>query len=80
MQSVKLNYQGTNIASSSTTKFLGLTIDDTLLCKAHIDHVMPKLNTACFVLRTIHGVMSPETLRMVYFAYLHSIMSYGIVF
>ena len=41
---------------------------------------MPKLNTACFALRTIHGVMSPETLRMFYFAYLHSIMSYGIIF
>ena len=28
---LKLNYQATNIASSSTTKFLVLTIDDTLL-------------------------------------------------
>ena len=24
--------------------------------------------------------MTPETLRMVYFAYIHSIMSYGIIF
>jgi hypothetical protein len=24
--------------------------------------------------------MSPETLRMVYFAHIHSIMSYGIIF
>jgi len=24
--------------------------------------------------------MSPETMRMVYFAYLHSILSYGIIF
>ena len=59
---LKLNYQGTNIASSSTTKFSGLTIDDTLSWKAHIDQVMPERNTACFILRTIHGVMSPEAL------------------
>ena len=77
---LKLNHQGTNIASSSTTKFLGLTIDDTLLWKAHIDQVMPKLNIACFILRTVHGVMSLEALRVVYFACLRSIMSCGIIF
>ena len=37
------------------------------------------MNTACFVIRTIQAIMSPETLRMVYFAYIHSIMSYGII-
>jgi hypothetical protein len=35
---------------------------------------------ACFVIRTIQGMMSQETLRMVYYAYVHSIMSYGIIF
>jgi len=40
--------------------------------------MMSKLNTACIVIRTIQA-MSPETLRMVYFAYIHSIMSYGII-
>jgi hypothetical protein len=29
---------------------------------------------------TIQAIMSTETLRMVYFAYVHSIMSYGIIF
>jgi len=48
--------------------------------QGHIDQMMSKLNTACFVIRTIQAVMSPETLRMVYFAYIHSIMSYGIIF
>jgi len=34
----------------------------------------------CFVIQTIQAVMSQETLRMVYFAYAHSITSYGIIF
>jgi hypothetical protein len=51
-------------------------IDDSLSWKAHIDHIMSKLNTACFVIR----IMSTETLRMVYFAYVHSIISFGIIF
>jgi len=77
---LKPNYQGNCLKSSSNTKFLGLTIDGSLSWKAHIDQMMSKLNTACFVIRTIHAIMSLETLRMVYFAYIHSIRSYGIIF
>ena len=75
---LKLNYQGNYVNSSPHTEFLGLIIDDSLLWKAHIDQMMSKLNTACFVIRTLQA-MSTETLRMVYFAYVHSIMSYGII-
>jgi hypothetical protein len=65
---LKLNYQGNYVKSSPRTKFLGLIIDDSLLWKAHIDQIMSKLNTACFVIRTLQAIMSTETLRMVYFA------------
>jgi len=60
---MKLNYLGNYITSSSNTKLLGLIIDDSLSWKAHIDQMMSKLNTACFVIRTIQAIMSPETLR-----------------
>ena len=50
---VKLNYQGNYIKTSSNTKFLCLIIDDSLSWKAHIDQIMSKLNTACFIIRTI---------------------------
>jgi len=76
---LKLNYHRNYIKSSSNTKFWGAIIDDSLSWKAHIDQMMSKLNTACFVIRTIQAIISPETLRMVYFAYIHSIMSYGII-
>ena len=77
---MKPNYQGNCIKSSLNTKFLGLTIDDSLSWKAHIDQIMFKLNTACFVIRTIQAITSLETLRMVYFACIHSIISYGKIF
>ena len=76
---MKLNYQGNYIKISTNTKFLGSIIDDSLLWKAHIDQMTSKLNTACFIIQTIQAMMSQETLRMVYFAYIHSIMSYGII-
>jgi len=71
---LKPTYQGNCIKSSSNSKFLVLTIDDSLSWKAHIDQMMSELNTACFVIRTIQDIMSLETLRMVYFAYIHSII------
>jgi hypothetical protein len=45
---LKLKFKGNYVKSSSQTKFLGLITDDSLSWKAHIDHIMSKLNTACF--------------------------------
>ena len=42
--------------------------------------MMTKLNTASFVIPTIQAIMSPEALRMVCFAYIHSVLCYGIIF
>jgi len=77
---LKPNDQGNCIKNSSNTKYLVLTIDDSLSWKAHIDQMMSKLNTACYVIWTIQAIMALETLRMVYFLYIHSIISYGIFF
>jgi hypothetical protein len=63
-----------------TTKFLGLQIDSNLNWKTHIQYVIPKLSSAHFAMRTVTSVMKTETLKLVYFAYFHSIMSYGIIF
>jgi hypothetical protein len=57
-----------------------LIIDDFLFWKAHIDQMMSKLYSACFVIQTIQAIMSQENLRMVYVAYVHSIMTYGTIF
>jgi hypothetical protein len=45
-----------------------------------MDQMMSKLNTVCFAIQTIQAIMSQETLRITYFAYKHSIISYGIIF
>jgi len=74
---LKPTYEGNCIKSSSNTKFLVLTIDDSLSWKAHIDQMISKLNRPCFVIRTIQAIISLETLRMFYFAYIQSIINYG---
>jgi hypothetical protein len=64
----------------NSTKFLGLTIDCMLSWREHVAALTPKLNKACFAIRTIKSFMTPKVLKMVYFSYFHSIMSYGIIF
>ena len=76
---LKLKYHGHYTNCSTNTKFLNLIIEDSLSWKSHIDQMMYKLNTGCFVIRTIQAMMAQETLRMVYFASVHSVINYGII-
>jgi hypothetical protein len=56
-----------------------LVVDDSISWKAHVDQMMSKFNSACFVIQKIQAVMSKKNLRMVYIACVHSFMSYGII-
>jgi hypothetical protein len=42
--------------------------------------MIPKLNKATYVIRSLKQVLSVESLNMVYFSIFHSIMSYGMMF
>jgi hypothetical protein len=68
------------VASVNCTKFLGLYIDNKLTWKKHIDYLITKLSSARFIIRTVKPIMSDGSLRMLYFSYIHSIMTYGIIF
>ena len=63
-----------------STNFLGLTLDNTLSWKTHIDQLSPKLNSACYVIRSLRSVISTKNLRKIYFSYVHSIIAYGVIF
>ena len=76
-QIVNVNSQ---IANTTSTRFLGLKIDSTLTWREHITELTPKINKACYAIRTLMFLRSPDILRMVYFSYFHSIISYGIIF
>jgi hypothetical protein len=67
------------INQTTETRFLGIALDSTLAWKQQIEHVLAKMSSACYALRNIKHVVSQEMLRMVYFANVHSVMSYGIM-
>ena len=78
----------TNVISSNTiitnmcinsTKFWGLIIDNTLSWKDHITRLTPELNKACYAIRSIKPLMSLDVMKMIYYSYVHSVTSYGII-
>ena len=73
-------YNNTTISGVPETKVLGVQIDGHLNWRCHIDHILPKLSTAGFVIRQLFYVLNLEILRITYFAYFRSIVIYGIIF
>jgi len=68
------------IASVYNTEFLGLTLDNTLSWRIHIETIIPKLSSASFALRVVKPFLSLDSLKMVYYSYFHSVMTYGLIF
>jgi hypothetical protein len=46
----------------------------------HIDEIIPKLNKASYVIRSVKPFISLEVLRTIYFSLVHSIITYGLIF
>ena len=76
----QIKYDQECITSASKIKFLGLTIDDTLFWTQHTEQVLNKMCTACYALRNIKHIVPIDMLRVIYFAHIHSIISYDIIF
>jgi hypothetical protein len=75
-----IEYDNRRITATMETKFLGLIIDDNLSWKHHSEYIINKLASAYFAIRNIRSLVTLDTLRSVYNAHVHSIMSYGITF
>jgi len=60
--------------------FLGLTIEETLSWKCHINQILLRLSSACYTIKVITLLLSEDTLKMIYYSYVHSIITYCIIF
>jgi hypothetical protein len=70
----------THISNYTETKLLGLIIDETKSWNQHADQIAIKLCSACCALRNLKYIAPQSTLRTIYYTYIHSILSYGIIF
>jgi hypothetical protein len=74
------SYENRQITKAQNIKFLGIIIYSNLSWKQHIDDIIPKLNKSYFEIRSVKPFMSLEVMRLIYFSYFHSVLSYGIIF
>jgi len=77
---IHISYKANLINNMYSTNFLGLTLDSTLSWKTHIDQLSSKLNSACYIIRSLRAIISTKNFRTIYFSYVHSIIAYGIIF
>jgi len=67
---LKIGFNSTLIINSSYTVFPGMTMNNTLSWNNHIDLLMKKLITACYIIRNAKTYMSASSLKMIYHAFL----------
>ena len=75
-----INYQNNPIKESIIIKFLGLKLDKHTNWKNHINKILTKVSSACFVVRSMYTSSNMSTLKVIYFAYIHATIRYGIIF
>jgi hypothetical protein len=73
---MQIQHNHNYVLNKSETTFLGLIIDATLSWKQHIDQLQ-KMSTLCYALKYSLPI---ETLKIIYFAHIHNIVSYGVIF
>jgi hypothetical protein len=76
----QVNHGQISLKNATETKFLGLIMDDTFTWKQHIEYLKKKISLTCFALKNIKDTVSLQALRLIYFANVHSIISYAIIF
>jgi len=77
---MQIKYEDKQIRTAMETKFLGLFINNNLSWKTHIECIKSKLSSACYAMRTIKPFVTANTLKMIYYSYFHSVMTYGLLF
>ena len=79
-ETFQTTYHKKTLIGTNNIKFLGLELDKNISWKNHVQQIIPKLSSACYLVRRMYPCCTLETLKMIYFAYFHTVMEYGIIF
>jgi hypothetical protein len=77
---IHIKYEDKHISIASETKFLGLFVNNNLSWKTHIECIKPKQSSAFYAMRSVKPHVTISTLKVIYFSYFHSVMTYGLLF
>jgi hypothetical protein len=73
-------YKDNVIDEVKSTKVLGMHTENDMNWKKHAEQILPKLSASCTLIKRLIHTLNPDILRMVYFAYFHSVLQHGIIF
>ena len=70
----------TQLKKLTNINFLGLELHNKINWKNRVIKILPKLSWACYAVRVMYPISCMNMFKMIYFAYFHSIINYGIIF
>jgi hypothetical protein len=73
-------YKDKKLTTADGIKFVGLTLDNSLSWRKHIEAIIAKLSAATFAMRIVQSFLSLDSLKLIHYSYFHSILTYGIIF
>jgi len=65
---------------TNAVKFLGLQLDSQLSWKHHINYLLYKLSSFCFIRKKLSHILYIQTARTVYVGHFHFLVNHGIIF
>lgn len=76
---LNIKYRNCTIEEVSTTKFLGIMLDQNCDWKAHIEYVCDKLDKFVYAIKRLRATVSTEAALSAYHGYVSSVLSYGLL-
>jgi len=68
------------ITALANIKFLGIYLNNLITWNCHIEYIVSRLSSACYIMRSIKPYMSLSTLKAIYYSYFNSVISYSLLF
>jgi hypothetical protein len=78
-EAFQIVYQKKTITGTNNTQILGLELDKNISWKNHVQKIVPKLSSACYMVIRMYPCCTSHTLKTIYFAYFHTVVEYGII-
>ena len=74
---MNIHIQGIKLSRVEHCKYLGIIIDYRLMWNRHIEYIRKKTRYIIYMLYKLSSCMQSDTLKTIYYAFFHSIISYG---
>lgn len=75
---IRINHK--SIQQVQSSKFLGIFIDQKMTWEDHVNHLLSKLSTTCFVIKQLKNTVSINILKLAYFGLAQSTLNYCLMF